>query len=192
MSLPTPVLRGPVLEDRAGTGGGQEVPRQAPGAAGEVATDQAETRTSRVMLQVRPPGLHAAGGQEGGQEVETLQGGGQPARCSAARGRHPGPGGGLWAQPGAAAPGRHGHPAARPRLQRAQAAGPRHQVSCTCTCLLHLSPAQVPAAERAEVPPAGQEGGGRQPPAGQHREHGGGGGAGGNTSAHALGLVTVT
>ena len=147
MSLPTPVLRGPVLEDRAGTGGGQEVPRQAPGAAGEVATgDQAETRTSRVMLQVRPPGLHAAGGQEGRQEVETLQGGGQPARCSAARGR-PSPGGetgrarGLWAQPGAAAPGRHGHPAARPRLQRAQAAGPRHQVSCTCTCLLHLSPA---------------------------------------------------
>ena len=58
-------------------------------------------------------------------------------------------------------------------------------VSCT-------SPAQVPAAERAEVPPAGQEGGGRQPPAGQHREHGGGGGAGGNTSAHALGLVTIT
>ena len=96
MSLSTPVLRGPVLQDRAGTGGGQEVPRQAPGAAGEVATgDQAETRISCVMLQVRPPGLHAAGGQEGGQEVETLQGGGQPARCSAARGRHPGPGGGA-------------------------------------------------------------------------------------------------
>ena len=157
MSISTPVLHGPVLEDRAGAGCGQEIPRQAPGAAGEVAHGTAESRSSCVMLQVRPPRHHAAAGQEGGQEVETLQGAARcsaarcsaarcsAARCSAARGHHPSPcgehEGGCGGQPGAPAPGRHGHPAPRARLQRAEAAGAGHQVSCspapvscTCTC----------------------------------------------------------
>ena len=47
MSISTPVLHGPVLEDRAGAGCGQEIPRQAPGAAGEVAHGTAEMRSWR-------------------------------------------------------------------------------------------------------------------------------------------------
>ena len=135
MSISTPVLHGPVLEDRAGAGCGQEIPRQAPGAAGEVAHGTAEMRSSCVMLQVRPPRHHAAAGQEGGQEVETLQGAARcsAARCSAACGHQLSPGGehegGCGGQPGAPAPGRHGHPAPRARLQRAEAARAGHQVS---------------------------------------------------------------
>ena len=52
------------------------------------------------------------------------------------------------------------------------------------------APAQVPPAERAEVPRAGQEGGGRQPAAGEHPQHGGGGGAGGDTSELRLVMMT--